>query len=283
MTFKTLRLVALALASLPLAAQAQLVAMDFQGTGDGYTDTQAIDEAIDNAKQNGYRAGYYDCVIRQYNYYPDSTTTWIASAWVTCYKDTTPPPTQPPGPAPAAPTIYTPAPDGANHIVRWSSATPGRYALEQSVNGGGWKERYKGSQTAWTAVAPAPGQYRYRVMLITNAHNVYSGTVAIDVTTQPPVPPPPLVPSEVGPNHDIQWQPVAGAERYELERAGEDGVWSTVYTGTAAQWTAVDTPAGLYRYRVKSCSSSGCSAASAERALRVLIDVSAAVDYLLSN
>ncbi|MFD1295373.1 hypothetical protein ACFQ4Q_01845 [Lysobacter gummosus] len=282
MTSGTARFFALALASLPLAAQAQLIAFDFTGTGESYSDTQAVEEAIDNAKRNGYSAGYYDCVVKQYTYYPDTSTTWVASAWVTCYKDTTRPPTQPPGPAPAPPTIYAPVRDGVNHIVRWSTPAPGRYALEQSVNGGGWKERYKGSQTSWTAVAPLPGQYRYRVMLITSTHNIYSGTVGIDVTAQPPVPPP-TMPDEVGPNHEILWQAVAGAEWYELDRAGEDGAWTTVYAGAAMQWSVVGSPAGLYRYRVKACSNGGCSAASAERLLRVVIDVSAVADYLLSH
>ncbi|MFK3648068.1 hypothetical protein ACI2IY_06465 [Lysobacter enzymogenes] len=275
-------LCALLPALLPTDAAAQVVPFDFRGTGESYSDTQAVANAIASARNNAGLAGYSGCQLRGYTYYPSSTTTWTAAAFMTCYKDLTPPPTQPPPGPPPAPTIYPPSREGADHTVSWSSTlNPGRYALERSFNAGNWKQVYKGGNTRWTATAPAAGAYRYRVMLITGAHEVYSPIVEIQVSSAPPVPPPPLTPVRVGPDHTIQWVAVPGATGYELERAGEDGSWSTLYVGPATRWIAVDTPLGTYRHRVKACANGVCSATSSEGVFRVELEMAPIVNYLL--
>ncbi|MGN7917668.1 hypothetical protein [Lysobacter antibioticus] len=258
------------------------VPMEFFAGASGYSDTEAIEKAIAAAKSRGNQAGYFNCSTLGYTWY-EYGGVFQASATVVCYKNMGPPPTQPPTQPPPPPAIYEPvrSNNGADHTVSWSTPEPARYALEQSVNGGGWTERYKGYGTNWTAQLAAPANYRYRVKLITNAHEVYSGIVSIAVSTAPPPPPPPVAPSLVAPTHTVTWNASPSADNYVLERSAGDNSWSRVYSGPANAWTAVDMQAGIYRYRVSACSNGSCSAASGESVFQVLVDVAPVLQYTL--
>jgi hypothetical protein len=264
------------------AQSSESIPMEFFAGATGYGDEEALEKAIAAAKYRGNQAGYFNCETLGYSWYEYGGRVH-ASATVRCYKDMGPPPTQPPTQPPPPPTIYEPVRgnNGADHTVSWSTPEPARYALEQSVNGGGWTERYKGYGTNWTAPLAAPANYRYRVKLITNAFEVYSSIVSIEVSTAPPPPPPPVAPSLVAPTHTVTWIASPNADNYVLERSVGDNSWGRVYSGPANAWTAVDMQAGIYHYRVSACSNGSCSTASGESVFQVLVDIAPVLQYTL--
>lgn len=258
-----------------------VVKFDFEGYGEGPSDWQAVENARRAAQFNASRAGYYNCQDKTYTYqfsplFPGYRA-WLTA---TCEKDTNAPPPPPPPPQ-SPPTIYPVMRSGADHTVKWSLPVQARYVLEQRINGGSWRERYKGEGTQWTERAAAVATYEYRVSRIMNVATPWSDVVSIVVSSPPPTPAPPL-PTSVGPDHSVVWGASSGADMYQLDRAGEDGVWRTVYSGPATSWNAVDTPPGAYLYRVTACTNTACSAPSADSLFQVAADISPVVNYLLN-
>ncbi len=285
------RPIALVLAScalIPFGVHAQpspeaIIVFDFHGQGSGSTSVLAVEDATRAAELNASRSGYSNCRLKGYTHWPDGILTYRANATVTCEKDTTPPPPPPPPPPRPAPTIHQPVRNGSDHTVSWSSDIPSRYVLDQAVSGQGWKERYKGEATSWTQRDAPVGNYEYRVRdLGGGTPSAYSQVVVIIVSNPPPTPNLPPAPTAVGPNHTVSWSVSAGADTYQLHRAGEDGVWGTMYQGPVTQWSAVDTPPGVYRYRVVACANSACSLPSADSVFRVMTDITPIVSLILN-
>lgn len=265
-------------------AFAAIVKLDFYGYGEGPTYPQAVENARNDAKFEAAKAGYYNCQDVTYTYRSSPLFPgYLAQITVMCEKDTNPPPPPPPPPQPP-PTIYPPLRNGADHIVRWSlpAAVQARYVLEQRINGGGWRELYKGEATSWTQRAAAVATYDYRVSRIMNDATPWSQIVSIVVSSPPAVPAAPVAPTVVAPTHVVTWGASLGADTYQLDRVGADGVWNTVYLGPATRWTAVDTPPGAYLYRVTACLNTACSAPSADSLFQVAFDISPVVNYLLN-
>lgn len=258
-----------------------IITFDFEGYSDGFSAPSAVEGATRRAEFNAQQAGYSACVLKGYTYQPPNAINSLYRAWatVTCTKDTTPPPPPPPLPPP---TIYPPVRNGTDHTVSWSSKSPSRYVLEQAVSGRGWKVRYKGSATSWTQTAAAVGNYEYRVRDIGGSGSPYSSVVVIIVSDPPPTPTLPAS-IQVGPNHTVTWTASAGADTYQLDRVGEDGVWGTVYLGPVTQWTAVGTQAGTYRYRVTACTNAACSAPSADSVFQVVADITPVLSFIINQ
>lgn len=259
-----------------------IITLDFEGYSDGFGLTAALDNATRRAEFAAAQAGYSACTLKGYTYQPPNPINMLYRAWatVTCSRDTTPPTPPPPVPPP---TLYPPVRNGTNHTVSWSVPSGTHVVLEQAVSGRGWKERYKGSATSWTQSAAAVGNYEYRARVIGGSGSQYSAVVVIIVSDPPPTPTLPIASIQVGPNHTVTWTASAGADTYQLDRAGEDGVWSTVYLGPVTQWTAVDTQAGTYRYRVIACANAACSAPSADSVFQVVADITPVLSFIINQ
>ncbi|UJB19489.1 MULTISPECIES: hypothetical protein [Lysobacter] len=259
-----------------------IITLDFEGYSDGFSLAAALDTATRRAELAAAQAGYSACILKGYTYQPPNAINSLYRAWatVTCSRDTTPPTPPPPVPPP---TLYPPVRNGTDHTVSWSVPSGTHVVLEQAVSGRGWKERYKGSATSWTQRAAAVGNYEYRARVIGGSGSPYSAVVVIIVSDPPPTPTLPITSIQVGPNHAVTWNASAGADTYQLDRAGEDGVWSTVYLGPVTQWTAVDTKPGTYRYRVTACTNTACSAPSADSVFQVVADITPVITFIINQ
>jgi hypothetical protein len=257
-----------------------IIYFDFNGSGTGHTDTQAVENAVRDAENKAAAQGYGNCQLKRYSYYPD-TFEWVASATVRCSKDTTPPPPPPPN-SYDPPTIFPPVRDGNNHIVSWSSPQFARFALYQSINGGSWREVFKDEGTSWTAINPSPATYTYKVTGIAGDGGATSAAVSITVSAPPPVPSFPAPTSTVKSPYEVSWGASAGADQYVLEQEISGG-WTSIYVGPNTFSTIVDASPGLYRYRVKACANTACSQPSPTRAIRVVAGIEPIINYLLTN
>jgi hypothetical protein len=264
---------------LPLSAA--IIYFEFRGDGDGPSDTAAVEAAVRNAESNAAASGYYGCQLTKYVYYPD-TFGWVASAWMTCSKDTTPPPTPPPHTY-NPPTIFPPVRDGTNHTVRWDSTDFGRYALSQSINGGSWREIYKGGNESWTAYNAGPNTYSYRVLGIAGDGTALSSVVSITVSNPPASPsimePPPVT----GVTYRVAWSAESNADQYILEESAVGGGWTSVYMGSSNYLDVVNASPGDYSYRVKACQNSACSEFSVVKIFTVRTIDSIIQNYILSD
>lgn len=262
-------------------APTAIITLDFEGYSDGFSLTTTLDNAIRRAEFAAAQAGYSACTLKGYTYQPPNPINSLYRAWatMTCSRDTTPPTPPPPVPPP---TLYPPVRSGADHTVSWSVPSGTHIVLEQAVSGRGWKERYKGSATSWTQKDAAVGNYEYRARVIGGSGSQYSAVVVIIVSNPPPTPTLPAS-IQVGPNHTVTWTASAGADTYQLDRVGEDGVWGTVYLGPVTQWTAVGTQAGTYRYRVTACTNAACSAPSADSVFQVVADITPVLSFIINQ
>lgn len=87
---------------------------------------------------------------------------------------------------------------------------------------------------------------------------------------------PPAVPQLTSPaltapsaSYVVQWTSQATATSYELQESFNSGAWTNVYSGAALSRSFSSKPAGRYGYRVRACSSQGCSAWSDTRRVTV--------------
>ena len=75
-----------------------------------------------------------------------------------------------------------------------------------------------------------------------------------------------------GSTHEVSWSMPSispQVSRYELQRKVGSGNWSSTYSGTDTSYSVSGVTAGRYSYRIRACSSSGCSSYSQESKVRV--------------
>lgn len=101
-------------------------------------------------------------------------------------RNSAPPPPPPPPAIPSAVAMLPVVKSGSGHTVSWTPAGDYpefrlRFIVEQSINGGGWRQVYKGwDRTSWATLNASPATYSYRVKRITPvADGQYSGVVSI--------------------------------------------------------------------------------------------------------
>jgi hypothetical protein len=83
----------------------------------------------------------------------------------------------------------------------------------------------------------------------------------------PPPPPVPLAPSAISypsyttrPSFTVGWSGTWGwDDYYTLEELRSSGYWQVVYEGQGLSYSVTEVPAGVYRYRVRTCNSWTCS------------------------
>jgi YD repeat-containing protein len=178
---------------------------------------------------------------------------------------------------PDAPVLSVPAnsPGGSFDVTWTTPAGATRYRLEESVNGGAWSE-IQNTVASTVSISRASGSYSYRVRACSgtsvsdcgNASNV--GTVTVPAAQIPPNAPTLSGPTTTTADFEftLTWTGVQHATRYELEQSRNNGSWVEVYDGADLSWTEQRSPA-TFAYRVRACSSGGCSAFSATHTLVV--------------
>ncbi|HWX66569.1 MAG TPA: hypothetical protein VNZ27_09115, partial [Rhodanobacter sp.] len=171
-------------------------------------------------------------------------------------------------PPASAPSLSVPVSStNGSYTVSWGGVGGATsYTLQEQVNGGGWTTVQANGNTSWSTSGRGNGSYGYRVQAC-NAGGCgpWSGTGTITVVLIPAAPAAPNV-SSSGPSYKpvvlVSWGAVTNATSYQLEETDPiNGV--NIFSGdTLTSWSQLMLVTGTVQFRVRACSSAGCSAYS---------------------
>ncbi|TPG03897.1 RHS repeat protein, partial [Rhodanobacter glycinis] len=171
--------------------------------------------------------------------------------------------TPPPG---IAPTLSVPATSTTgNYTVSWSGVSGATsYILQERVNNGAWGTVQSSAATSLAISGKSSASYGYQVQACNSSGcGPWSTTQTIAVGVIPAVPAAPQI-STSGPYYKpvvhASWAAVAWAGSYTLEETDPDGSVSNMYVGPNTTASALILQNGTVKFRVKACSSAGCSA-----------------------
>jgi hypothetical protein len=170
--------------------------------------------------------------------------------------------------APAVPaqpwvTPLTPVCVNTEYIVHWDPV-PGTQRYEIRENGGEWQNM--GPVTVLYCMKSVAGNYAYAVRALgVCGPSDPSPLLTVTVTATGTSPAAPEQPSVLPPSpvcvyrqYTVRWDPVPGAEYYEIRENG--GVWRSC--GTATMWGVVKNAGGTYSYEARSLNGCGQSGPS---------------------
>ncbi|WP_426701007.1 hypothetical protein ACPPVV_16770 [Rhodanobacter sp. Col0626] len=168
-------------------------------------------------------------------------------------------------PPTAAPTVNAPATNSTGiYTVSWNGvAAAATYILEEQVNGAAWTTQQNTSATSKAFSGKTNASYGYRVRA-SNAGGPgpLSTTQVVVVGLIPAAPAAPHITisgPEWKPVFALTWSAVPWATRYEVEELNSDGAMA-LYNGPNTTTSALVLDEGTVSFRVRACSSYGCSA-----------------------
>jgi YD repeat-containing protein len=169
-------------------------------------------------------------------------------------------------PPSTAPTVSAPGSNNSgSYTVSWTAvSTATSYTLQEQLNSGAWTTIQSNGATSAALSGKGNGTYGYRTQAC-NAGGCgpWSTTAAVGVTLIPATPLYPPSVSYTGPSYkpvvNVQWSAASSATSYQLEQTHPQEGVSIVYTGAGTSWSALTFATGTVKYRVKACSSAGCS------------------------
>ena len=185
-------------------------------------------------------------------------------------------------PVPAVPTASPEEPDaGGNYTVSWVAVAHSTYyELQERLGTDEWMTYTYEKDSGQYGVGEnmnkefldqASGGWKYRVRAC-NAKEPevcsdWSGILAVTVP-EAGAPDAPAVPMLTGPagstgTHTISWNPVTGAERYELQARLDSGTWTMHNTGEETRKAFTALGYGDWEYQVRACNGEQCSGWSA--------------------
>lgn len=163
--------------------------------------------------------------------------------------------------APATIIVPSTITAGDSFFVSWSTVSDiDSYALERSVNGGGFSQIYSGTETTYTDTALTTwSKVQYRVASVKdNVSSDWTTSVERTVGAKEPEPTAPSTPETItvptltaGESATITWAGVANAAGYALQRSVGGASYTTVYRGENTSY--VDTIGSAWltvQYRV---------------------------------
>ncbi|WP_179957848.1 FG-GAP-like repeat-containing protein [Exilibacterium tricleocarpae] len=173
---------------------------------------------------------------------------------------------------PSMPSSLTISPStsyNGSHTVSWGASTGivSHYQLEQKIGSGAFTTQYTGGGTSRVFSGLGVNSYAYRVRA---CHTVSSFTACSDwrssavVTVSQPAAPTLTTPAvDADGVYTVTWTASTGAASYTLQRRFNNSGWSTLQNNGNTAWSEQGLANGQYDYRVRACSSLGCSAYSA--------------------
>jgi len=202
---------------------------------------------------------------------------WVQTVSARASASPAPPP--PPPPHPPAPTDLVAQPEDGTVAVdlSWAcSAGATDYEVIRTLDGGSLSVAgYTGGTCSFRddpTTQLQPGTLYHYQVVAENSYGASDFSNTADATTWSP--PPPLAPSNLAavPENgsiavDLSWDCSAGATDYEVDRAPDEGAWSTVAASTSGQCSFRDAstqlqPGTLYHYQVVAENSYGGSPAA---------------------
>jgi hypothetical protein len=164
-----------------------------------------------------------------------------------------------------APSVSVPATSKTgSYTVSWGAVSgASSYTLQEQLNGGGWRTIQSSSATGKAISGQGNGSYGYRAQAC-NAGGCgpWSATGSVTVALSPATPDAPNL-SVTGPSYrpvvNVSWAAISGATSYQVEQNHpQDGV-SMAYNGSGTSVSSLIYADGTVSYRMKACSSIGCS------------------------
>ncbi|MGS2724817.1 Ig-like domain-containing protein [Porticoccus sp. GXU_MW_L64] len=171
-------------------------------------------------------------------------------------------------------TSYT-----GSYTVSWGTATGSitKYDLNKRLNGGTWSSGYDGTATskAFSSQAVGSHQYAVRACKTTGSYTScsawrYSSNTVVTAPTAPSAPNAPT--NDNNGAYSVAWSSVSGAAHYDLQRQTNGGSWTTIADNTTSTSRSESgLGSAIYGYRVRACSTAGCSAYSSVDTTQVAI------------
>ncbi|MDM3872574.1 hypothetical protein QSV34_14570, partial [Porticoccus sp. W117] len=165
-----------------------------------------------------------------------------------------------------------------SHTLTWgaSSGSVTKYDVDKRFNGGSWSNAYDGTATsrAFSGLATGTHQYAIRACRTTGSYTNCSGwrySSNATVTAPAAVSQPNAPTNDNDGTYSVSWNSSTGATSYELQRQTNGGSWSTIQNTSATSRSESGLGNAIYGYRVRACSSVGCSAYSTVDTTQVAI------------
>jgi len=168
------------------------------------------------------------------------------------------------------PSITVPSATSTNGsiYVKWGYSTDSEsYQLQESRNSAAWTTIKtititRGVQREYTRTGRSSGSYKYRVRACNSSGcGSYRTSTVTKVLFKPTTPSSISVPSTSSGSIAISWGAAKDASKYTLIESRNGAAWSTISTGfTGRSYTRTNRSTGSYRYQVKGCNATGCSA-----------------------
>ncbi|MCG7540143.1 fibronectin type III domain-containing protein [Pseudoalteromonas sp. CO348] len=145
--------------------------------------------------------------------------------------------------------------------IRWSKVLGADYYIrEASVNSEAWINPRKYSGTFVSFNNAELNKYQYRVKACNYLGcSKWTYSNIINVVRPPSVPSQVIAEIQNGNDVNISWSKVSGASYYVREAQVGNGNWIHPYEYTGTSVSFSNALPNQYRYRVKSCNTSGCS------------------------
>ncbi|MGS1119547.1 hypothetical protein [Rhodanobacter sp. UC4436_H3] len=168
-----------------------------------------------------------------------------------------------------APSLSLPSSStNGNYSVSWTTVSGAAdYELQEQVNGGAWATVQRSAANGWSASGKTNGTYGYRVQAC-NATGCgpwsATRTITVSIPAAPGSAPVLTVPgNNATGTYALSWTTVSSASSYQLRQQFNGGIWSTVQSSAATNWSTSGKGSGSYGYAVQACNAVGCGPWSA--------------------
>jgi YD repeat-containing protein len=180
--------------------------------------------------------------------------------------------------APGIPaSISVPGTTYGSLTVSWGAASGSvtKYDLDIRNGSGSYTDQYDGSLLTTPVTVSAAGTYYFRVracrttVTYTNCSDWRTSSAV--AASLPPIPGGLSVPaSNTSGAYSVSWNGISGVSGYTLQERKGSREWATVQDSSATSKNFADKGNSKYSYRVRSCTSLGCSAYTAAETVSVV-------------
>ena len=176
--------------------------------------------------------------------------------------------------APAVPAISTPPTShtGSFSIAIGAVADASSYTIEQMLNGGGWTELVRTSNTSVSVTGRSAGAYGYRASACNEAGCSTAGATVHVQVTLPPTAATTLSLGGVSYSSTVSmsWGAVGAATYYQLMERANGGGFALAYQDAATAVALGGRGPAQWEYQVRGCNVAGCGPWSALAGVRVI-------------
>lgn len=175
---------------------------------------------------------------------------------------------------PSTPTLSAPSTDGtgAFPVTAGAVATATGYQFERSIDGGAWSTVQDGAANIFSASGLGNATYSFRARACNaGGCSANSDPVSTIVLLPPATPTLTLPAASATGTFGMSWTASATATTYQVDQSANFGPYTRIFSGPVLGTNLFGMGTGFYRYVVRACNNSGCSADSAAQGISVLL------------